>query len=85
MNRDNTTDAQFREYVRENAVMGFGRMMQIVSEEWYRDATLRGDPTHGVFVGYPLGLLKGDDERLARRGLEQALEREKPHDHDDDA
>ena len=43
-------DNEFRQHVRRLGSMGYGRMLQIVSQEWYWDAKRRGDPVSGVLV-----------------------------------
>lgn len=53
-------DAQFLAEVRRFKHLGYGRMMQIVSHEWYRS-----DKTGALVVGICYGLLKGRAQREA--------------------
>jgi hypothetical protein len=63
-------DEKFRQFVKGFAHMGYGAMMQIISEEWYKSAIKKGDPIEGVLVGIPLGLLNKDLRDQAEHELE---------------
>lgn len=63
------SDEKFRQFVKGFAHIGYGRMMQIVTEEWYKAAIKKGESLEGVLVGRPLGLL----EEAERQQVEQEL------------
>lgn len=44
------TDNDFLLFVRSAAHLGYGRMLQIIEREWYRDALEKKHPTSGVLV-----------------------------------
>jgi hypothetical protein len=62
-------DQQFLELVRKHKGVGYGRMLQIISEEWYRAAKREGYPVSGVLVANAcLGFLsKSKQEAFARQ------------------
>lgn len=61
---------EFREWVKRNASIGYGNMIGIVAEEWWKSAIERGDPVSGVFVGYCIGLLPKDEEKRVMKEME---------------
>lgn len=64
-------DAAFVREIRRFSHIGYGRMLQLVSREWYRAASERGDPTSGVLVdGTCLGLLSPKKQREYIAGYE---------------
>lgn len=63
-------DEAFRQWVKQNKEIGYGNMITIVAEEWWKSAIERGDPVSGVFVGYPVGLLPKDAEREMMEEME---------------
>jgi hypothetical protein len=51
----------FLAFVRSHAQIGYGRMMQIISHEWYRH-----DPDGAGLANTAYGLLEGDEARAYR-------------------
>lgn len=45
-----TEEQRFLSVVRQLRHIGYGRMMQIIEREWYRDAVAHGESTSGVLV-----------------------------------
>lgn len=73
------SDEKFRQFVKGFAArIGYGAMMQIVAEEWYKDAIKRGDPIEGVFVPHALGLLNETDRQQALHELKTMTGIKKP-------
>lgn len=68
MNGIDRQDRGFLSFVKAHRSMGYGRMLQIVSHEWYRECKRRGDPVGGVLVANAcLGFLtKKEQETFAR-------------------
>lgn len=61
-------DEEFLEFVKAHRSVGYGRMMQLISQEWFRECRRRGDPVSGVLVANAcLGFLtKKEQETFAR-------------------
>lgn len=61
-------DREFLAYVQRHRVIGYGRMMQIISHEWYRECRRNDDPVSGVLVASEcLGMLpKHKQDAFAR-------------------
>lgn len=64
-------DRAFLDFVQQNRSVGYGRMMQIVSHEWYRDFRRTGGPVSGVLiVNACLGSLPPDEQEEFMRMAE---------------
>jgi hypothetical protein len=67
-----TDEQHFLAYVRSHREIGYGRMMQMISHEWFRTCRREETPTSGVLVANEcLGLLSKDEQRLFERQAEQ--------------
>lgn len=66
-------ERQFLAFVRAHKEIGYGRMMQIISHEWYRH-----DPSGAALANTCFGLLEGEE----RRAYEE-LAKSDPIFHDD--
>jgi hypothetical protein len=62
-------DREFLDFVKSHRHVGYGRMLQIISEEWYRAEKREGYPVSGVLVANAcLGFLsKSKQEAFARQ------------------
>lgn len=70
-----TLDDKFRRLIQQNKAVGFGRMMQLISEAWYADMVAHNYPTDGILVSTCLAFLSPESKRKELQQLAGAVQR----------
>lgn len=75
MNQLDVQDDEFRRIIQRHKGVGFGRMMQLISEAWYADFVEQGYPTDGIKVSAGLFQLSKKEQDRHKEQLVGAGER----------